>query len=230
MKASLALATVMLLVGAGCTTTVRRTVEQSPAICGFLGADVCDQLKPGERQEAAGLRYVNPKGTFTQYDKVMIVVVGFFGSDTTKVQTKDEQRLTNFFYKSLHEALAKRYQVVDEAAPGVMKVEVALLDAEAATPGARSVTMVVPQLRVLSIGYAAVAGRYPFSGGGAATGKISDSITEEVLGASVDRRAGGGSITTAAQWQWADAENAIKLWASEIADAMYAYTSGQKKP
>ena len=110
---------------------------------------------------------MNPKGTFTQYDKVMIVVVGFFGSDTTKVQPKDEQRLANLFYKSLHETLAKRYQVVDEAAPGVMKVEVALLDAEAATPGARSVTMVVPQLRVLSIGYAAVAGRYPFSGGGA---------------------------------------------------------------
>ena len=95
MKASLALATVMLLLGAGCATTVRRTaeqllqraarqrpvrrtVEQSPAICGFLGADVCDQLTPGEREHAGGLRYVNPKGTFTQYDKVMIVVVGFF--------------------------------------------------------------------------------------------------------------------------------------------------------
>ena len=55
-------------------------------------------------------------------------------------------------------------------------------------------------------------------------------MTDQVLGAGVDRRAGGGSITTAAQWQWADAENAIKLWASEIADVMYAYTSGQKKP
>jgi hypothetical protein len=57
---------------------------------------------------------------------------------------------------------SKRYQVVDEADPGVMKVEVALLDAEAATPGVRSVTMVVPQLRLLSAGYALVAGRYRF--------------------------------------------------------------------
>ena len=230
MKASLALATVMLLVGAGCTTTVRRTVEQSPAICGFLGADLCDQLKPGERQEAAGLRYVNPKGTFTQYDKVMIVVVGFFGSEPAKVQPKDEQQLTNVFYKSLHEALTKRYQVVDEPGLGVMKVEVALLDAEAATPGARSITMVVPQLRVLSVGYAAVSGRYPFAGGGSATVKVSDSMTEQVLGAGVDRRAGGGAVRTAAQWQWGDAENAIKLWASLLADGMSAYTSGQKKP
>ena len=146
MKAFLALAAVMVLLGAGCTTTMQRTVEQSPAICGFLGADVCVELKPGAREEA-GLRYVNPKGMFTQYDKVMIVVVGFFGSDPGKVQPKDEQRLTDLFYKDLQEALAKRYQVVDEAGPGVMKVEVVLLDAEAATPGVRSVTMVVPQLR-----------------------------------------------------------------------------------
>jgi hypothetical protein len=229
MKASLALAAVMVLIGAGCAATVQRKVEQSPAVCGFLGADVCDQLQPGGKGEA-GLRYVNPKGAFTRYDKVMIVVVGFFGSDPGKVSPKDEQRLTDFFYKTLHEALAKRYQVVDEAGSGVMKVEVALLDAEAATTGARSVTMVVPQLKLFSAGYAAVAGRYPFSGGGSATVKVSDSMTEQVLGAGVDRRAGGGAIQTAAQWQWGDAENAIRAWSSQLADGMYAYTSGAMKP
>jgi len=229
MRASLALATVMLLLGTGCTTTVQRTVEPSPAICGFLGSDVCAELKPGARGEA-GLRYVNPKGMFTQYDKVMVVVVGFFGSEPAKVPPKDEQRLTDLFYKSLNEALAKRYQVVDEAGPEVMKVEAALLDAEAATPGVRSVTMVVPQLRLLSAGYALVAGTYPFSGGGQAIVKISDSMTEQVLGVAVDRRAGGGGIQTAAQWQWGDAENAIQLWSSLLANGMYAYTSGERKP
>jgi hypothetical protein len=39
-----------------------------------VGADVCAELKPGARGEA-GLRHVNPKGVYTQYDKVMIVVV-----------------------------------------------------------------------------------------------------------------------------------------------------------
>jgi hypothetical protein len=230
MKTALALAAVAILLGAGCTTTLKRTAEQSPAICGFLGADVCEQLKPGEQKEEAGLRYVNPKGIHTQYDKVMLVVVGFFGSDPAKVSPQDEQRLTNFFYKSLQEALAKRYQVVDEVGPGVMKVEVALLDAEAASRGARSLTMVVPQLRLLSAGYATVAGRYPFSGGGSATYKVTDSMTEQILGAGVDRRTGGGAVRTAAQWQWGDAENAIKHWAALLADGMYAYTSGEKKP
>jgi hypothetical protein len=229
MKASYATAAMMLLLGAGCGTTVKRTAEQSPVVCGFLGADLCAELAPGTKDEA-GLRYVNPKGTFTQYDKVTIVVVGFFGSDPGKVPPKDEQRLTDLFYKNLHEALAKRYQVVDEAGPGVAKVEVALLDAEAATPGVRSLTMVVPQLRLLSAGYALVAGTYPFSGGGQAAVRISDSLTEQVLGLAVDRRAGGGAIRTAAQWQWGDGENAIKAWSSQLADGMYAYTSGARKP
>ena len=54
-------------------------------------------------------------------------------------------------------------------------------------------------------------------------------MTEQVLGAGVDRRAGGGAIKTVAQWQWGDAENAIKDWASLLADGMYAYPSGEKK-
>jgi Protein of unknown function (DUF3313). len=57
-----------------------------------------------------------------------------------------------------------------------------------------------------------------------------DSVTGEILGAGVDRRAGGGSIKTAAQWQWGDAENAIKAWSELIATSLYGYTSGERKP
>jgi hypothetical protein len=89
---------------------------------------------------------------------------------------------------------------------------------------------VIPQLKVLSVGYALVAGRYPFAGGGQAAVKISDAVTEQVLGVAVDRRAGGGALQTAAQWQWGDAENAIKAWSTQLADGMHAYTSGEKKP
>jgi hypothetical protein len=229
MKAFPALATVIVLLGAGCATTQRQRVEQTPAICGFMGEEVCRELRPGARGEA-GLRYVNPRATLTQYDKVMIVVVGFFGSDPGKVKPQDEQQLTNLFFKTLHDSLGQRYRVVDDAGPGVMRVEVALLDAESATAGVRSVTMVIPQLKVLSAGYSLVAGKYPFAGGAQAAVKITDSVTEQVLGVAVDRQTGGGSLQTIAQWQWGDAENAIKAWSSQLADGMYAYTSGQRKP
>ena len=105
MKGSLALAAALLVLGTGCTTAVQRTAETSPVVCGFLGADLCAELQPGAKGEA-GLRYVNPKGTFTQYDNVMLVMVSFFGSDPGKIKPQDEQRLTDLFYKNLHDALA----------------------------------------------------------------------------------------------------------------------------
>ena len=49
MKASLALAALMILLGAGCATTERQTVKQSPAHVPLVGADVCAELAPGAR-------------------------------------------------------------------------------------------------------------------------------------------------------------------------------------
>src|SRR5262245_4730126 len=141
-----------------------------------------------------------------------------------------KQMLTDAFAKTLNEELSKKYQVVDQAGPGTLKLDVALLDAEAATPGLRSITMVVPQMRLLSTGASLATGKFPFAGGAEAVAKITDSETGELLAAGVDRRVGGGSIKTAAQWQWGDAENVMKAWANMVTTNMYAYTSGEKKP
>lgn len=229
MKIFLGIAAMVVLVVTGCATTEQVAVQDQPAVCGFLGADVCRQLTPGQEGEA-GLRWVNPKAQMTQYKKVMINMIGFFGSDPSKVPPKDQQALTDTFAKALNEELAKKYEVVDQPGPGVVKVQVAILDAEAATPGMRSISMAVPQMRLLSTGASFATGKFPFAGGAEAAAKLSDAVTGEVLAAGVDRRVGGGSIKTVAQWEWGDAENAMKAWAAMIATKMYAYTSGAKKP
>ena len=230
MRTLTALAAVMLLVVTGCATTQQVAVKDQPAICGFLG-DACDQLRPGDTAKGeAGLRYVNPKAQFTQYNKVIVDVVGFFGSDAAKVPPKDQQALTDYFYKSLTEQFAKKFQVVDQAGPGALRVQAAILDAEAATPGARSISMAIPQARALAAGTSLVTGSYPFAGGTQAAVKFVDSVTGKVVGAVVDRQAGGGSVEAAAQWQWGDAENAIKSWSERLANGLYAYTSGARKP
>jgi len=38
------------------------------------------------------------------------------------------------------------------------------------------------------------------------------------------------TIETAAQWQWGDAENAMKVWAVQIADRLSSWTAGTAKP
>ena len=226
MRTVLGLVAVTLVFVTGCATTKRVAVEDQPAVCAFLG-EACEYLKPGAKGEA-GLRYVSPNAQFTQYDKVWIQSVGLFG--TEQVSPKQQEELTALFQRTLTEALAKHYQVVEEPGPGVMRVQVAILDAEAATPGARSVSMVIPQARLLSSGYSLVTGDYPFSGEGQAALKVTDAMTGQLLGVAVDRRAGGGSIKTAAVWKWGDAENAIKTWSEMINNGLHAYTSGQRKP
>src|SRR5262245_7331517 len=163
----------------------------------------------------------------TQYNKAIVTVVGFFGADASKVSPKEQEQLTALFQTSLTEALSKRYQIVDEAGPGVMRIQVAILDAEAATPGLRSISMVVPQARLLATITRGIMGRYPFVGGGEAAAKITDSMTGELLAAAVDRRVGGGSIKTAATWEWGDAERVIKEWSQHTADRMYDYTDAK---
>jgi len=90
--------------------------------------------------------------------------------------------------------------------------------------------MVIPQARALSTLKYLATGTYPFIGGAEAEAKMTDSQTGQLLGEWVDKRVGGGSIKTAAQWQWGDAENAMKEWATMAATKLSSWTSGAVKP
>lgn len=163
MRTVLGLAAALLVLGTGCATTKQAKLTDQPAVCGFL-ADACQMLQPGQKGEAAE-RWINSSAHFTQCNKVMITTVGFFGAAASKVPPKSQQALTDFVYKSLSDELSKKYQVVDQPGPGVAKVQVAILDAEAATPGLRSISMVVPQLRLLTSVASLGTENFPFAGG-----------------------------------------------------------------
>ncbi len=107
----------------------------------------CTKLTPGEEGQAA-LRYVNPAARWTQYKKLMIPPVTFWGGDQSKVSPEDQQTLVNYFYEVLNEELTKQFQIVDQPGPDVAMLQVAVTDVEAAKPGLRSISMVVPQARL----------------------------------------------------------------------------------
>jgi len=212
---------------AGCSTTQQAAVSQGDVKCGFLWS-ACSQLSPGTDGQIA-LRYVNPSAKWTQYTKIMIQPVTFWGDENSKVSTEDQQRLVNFFYTALNQEVSKQFQVVDQDGPDVMKLQVAVTDLAAATPGLRTMTMAIPQARLLSTIKRGATGSYPFVGGAQAEFKLTDSTTGALLAAGVDRRIGGGSVTTAAQWQWGDAENAMTAWAQLAAHRLSSWTKGTAK-
>ncbi len=225
----LLLSTMMsIILLAGCAVTQKAQIEQAGLNCGLLGPD-CARLTPGGKEQA-GLRFINPAAKWTNYSKVMVEPVGFYGGDTTKVSAEDQQKLVNYFNEQLTEQLKTKFEIVQEPGQGVMKIQAAMTDASAATPGLRSVSMIVPQAHTLSSLKYLATGTYPFVGGSQAEAKITDSMTGEVLAEAVDRQIGGGAFKTGFQWKWGDAENAIKHWCEMMTERLSSWTSGKETP
>lgn len=233
--------TALVAAMAGCTTTQQvkvsemKTGDKSATHCPFLGAELCAKLTPTETpgrlsvgggEPVMGLRYMNPDARWTQYKKIMIAPVSFWGSDDTTISQADQLALTNYFTKALNDALSKKFPVANDAGPGVMELQVAIDDIGKAVPILRTVSMIVPQARTLATLKYVATGTYAFVGSAQAEGKIVDSVTGQVLAAGVDKRVGGGNIKTAAQWQLGDAENAMTAWSQQIADRLSSWTSG----
>jgi hypothetical protein len=212
------------LLAAGCSTTVQsapvaaKAVESGgplpSSVTGFLGPDA-SKLAAGPEGGAA-LAWINPNAQWSSYHKIQLMPVEFWASADSKVSAADQQTLTTYFYNALKTDLSKSFTLVDQPGPGVMTLHVALMDATTATPGLRTVSVVIPQLRVINMAQSLATDSYAFVGSAEAELKMTDSVTGEVLGEAVDQRAGGMGIKSAASFQWGDAQNAMDYWAQKI--------------
>jgi len=90
------------------------------------------------------------------------------------------------------------------------------MDATTATPGLRSISVIVPQARVLNAAQSLATDSYAFVGSAEAEMKATDSVSGELLAEAVDKRAGGMGLKGATSFQWGDAQNAMDYWAQRI--------------
>jgi hypothetical protein len=222
--AAAGLATLVLM--SGCATTVGGTPEAAKAIesggpapaavAGFLGPDA-SKMTAGPKGGAA-LVWINPNAQWNSYTKVQLPPVEFWAAADSKVSTADQQVLTAYLYNSLKTNLAKNFTLVEQPGPGVMTLKVALMDATAAVPGLRSISVLVPQARVLNAAQSLATGSYAFVGSAEAEMKLTDSVTGELLAEAVDERAGGMGLKGAASFQWGDAQNVMDYWAQRLSN------------
>ena len=213
-----------LLAVGGCSQTVEskpavvqqqaENGETSAAVSGFFGSDA-SLLQPGKEGQVA-MVYIRPDVQWAQYTKIMIEPVEFWDNPDTKVSPTDQHMLTAYFYTKLKETLQKNFTIVDQGGPGVLVLQVALINASTAVPGLRSVSVVIPQARILNGLQSLATGSYAFVGTAEAEMKATDSTTGQFLAGAIDKRAGGMALSTAAQWQWGDAENAMNYWSDKI--------------
>ena len=216
---------VALTVLTGCAATQKTQISRQ-AGCAMLAPDVCQNLTATTGENRAGLRYIASGVKWAQYTKVLISPVAFYGSSESKVSASDQQELTNYLYQALVKSIGAKSTLVDRPGPGVMRLQVGITDVEGATPGLRTLSMVVPQLRAVATLKRIATGTYPFVGGAEGEALIQDSVSGKVLGAAMDRRVGGGSASTAAQWSMGDAENAMNKWAELTATRLSQLQQG----
>jgi hypothetical protein len=188
--------------------------QLSPAVSGFFG-DSYSLLQTGKQGQAA-MVYVNPNAQWKQYDKILLEPVEFWDSPDTTVSPADQHMLTAYFYDQLKTDLERDFTIVDQAGTGVIVLQVAITNATTATPGLRSVSVVIPQARVLNGLQSLATGSYAFVGSAEGEMKVTDALTGQLLAAAIDKREGGIALGAAAQWQWGDAENAMNYWAHKI--------------
>lgn len=230
MKRTIGLLSVLVagLLLAGCSQTaapqptiIQRATGETPAApppTGFLGNDYSLLTPPAEgSDQKAMLRYVNPSANWGSYNKIMIAPVTFWAADDSKVSAADQQALCNYAYNVFVKDLGKNFAIVDQPGPGVLKLSAGLTDATSAVPVLRSVSVIVPQARALSLIKMAATGTYAFVGSAQGALKLNDSVSGQLLAAAVDKRVGGTSVTNVVVFQWGDAEHAIDYWA-ELTD------------
>jgi hypothetical protein len=223
-----------LVLLAGCSQTVApspnvvermegETTPATPQGIGFLKD--YSLLKPGKEGQAEWL-YVNPRAQWANYSKVIIDPVTFIAASGSDVSAEDQQKLADYFYNQLKEQIGAKAQIVDQPGAGVLRLQVALTNAEGATPGLRSISVVVPQARVLNLVQSVGTGSYAFVGSATCEGQVTDSVSGETLAEWIDKREGGIALSSALQWKWGDAENAMNFWAKRLADRYQELKSG----
>jgi hypothetical protein len=227
------------LFASACATTQQVAVTDA-GYCPFLGSKLCAQLtetaKPGRLSGGAkseggtalaNLRYIDPNAQWAKYNKVMIAPVTYWAGDDSNISPENQHMLTDFFQQALYTQLSTKFEVVREPGPGVLLIQVALIDASSAVPVLRTISMLIPQARALATLKYLATGTYAFIGSAEAEAKLADSQTHQVLAAAVDKRVGGGSLATAAQWQWGDAENAITAWSKQLTARLTEMKAGK---
>ena len=225
------------LFATGCSTTVESQPEAAKAVesggplprsvTSFLGPDA-SKLAPGPKGGAA-LVWINRSVQWANYNKILLDPVQFWAAADSKVSTSDQQILTEYFYNSLKTNIPQQgFTLVDQPGPGVIRLQVALMDATTAVPGLRTISVVVPQARVLNLAQSMATDSYAFVGSAEAEMKATDSVSGEILAEAVDQRAGGMGLKSAASFQWGDAQNAMDYWAQAIPQRLNQLKSGSE--
>jgi len=180
---------------------------------GFLGD--YSMLQEGKAGEAL-LLYLNPNADWASYDKILFESVTIWHGEDSKlddVPKNDLQHLANYLHTAIVTKLRTDYEIVKEPGPDVLRVRMAITDAEKSKDvldvflTMEQQDLHLPGDKVMTVDASSVAGRVEIEG------EITDAKSGVMLAAAVDNRSGSKSDLKVS---WNDVEQAFQYWAERL--------------
>jgi hypothetical protein len=189
--------------------------RETEATSGFLG-NAYPMLREGNAGEAL-LLYRRDGVNWPAYRQVHLAPVTIWVDPSAfrDFAPADRQALANRFYAVTYAELEKDYQMVAAPAPGVLEVQLALVDAQTSNPTLDTVSTVMPMGLAASTLTGLMTGKPSFVGEAQAEGRVLDGTSGELLAAAVDRRVGGKSVVDSVD-SWGDVDAAFQYWAQQL--------------
>ena len=184
-----------------------RVAAESAEFTGFLGD--YSGLEP-DPTDSSLLWFEVDDFNWLDYNGVMLdplVVYLSPKAENRQIETDQIRALADYFEEAVRAELKEDYPIVDEAAPGVLRIRAALTDLRPANPAVNVVTALAVPVR--------------FDLGGAAIEvEFLDPTSGERLAAMVDRKAGSRMKAWQGFSKWGDARSSFRKWAKELKVAL----------
>jgi hypothetical protein len=177
----------------GCADTQQ---AKSVHTSGFLGD--YSLLQKGQEGEAL-LTYRNPQAD----------------SDLNTVSKQDLRHLADDLRSKIIWQLKQDYLVVPSPASRVMRIQVALTEAQKSNVAMDITSTLIPGSGLLTRPHRMASGTQAFVGRASIEGKIIDAESEEILFAAVDRREGGKTLDGSMD-SWGDVKQSFQDWANRL--------------
>lgn len=215
------------LAAAVCMTACTSTSQmRKTKASGFLGD--YSSLREGAAGEAQ-LVYINPKAKWAGYRSLMIDPIKAYaipGNPLAELPKDQLNALVAYLDSSLRERLGQDFKIVRAAGPGVLRLRVALTEAEAGAPVRGVVSSVMPVGVALSALKTAATGQGSAVGSARVEMELVDAQTRERLMAAVDAQAGNKRDFFGSFSKWDDAQDAFDQWSAKLQQRLRELRAG----
>jgi hypothetical protein len=167
-------------------------------------------------EDQAKLRYVDSSADFSRYQAVIVDSVTLWsGPELAKLEPDEKRALVDHAYEALVTTLGKSFRIAKEPGRDTLRVRAAITEATSSAVVPDVVATVIPQVRTIGMLVGRSANTAATVGEASGEVEVTDSLTNRVLAAGVDRRVGQRSIQGAFS-KWSDVKEAWDHWAEQL--------------